>query len=114
MSLDALVAAIGRTSSDPVALKLAVLLSTWKDDKMSTEELEVTVERFIGNAWINNEVEHKKIYGLWSQFKDEAIHGIGGMTMNERLYIFSLLRRWDSSQSEEERKEIRAKVLANP
>ncbi|MBC3808857.1 hypothetical protein H8K52_16065 [Undibacterium seohonense] len=114
MDLDALVAAISRTSSDPVVLKLAVLLSNWKDDEKNTEELEVIVERFIGYTWIESEMEHKKIYGLWSQFRDKAIHGIGRMTMNERLYFFSLLNRWDSAQTEEERMAIYAKLLANP
>jgi hypothetical protein len=113
MDLDALVAVISRTSSDPVVLKLAVLLSTWKGDERNAEELEVTVERFIGNTWFDSKTEHKKIYGLWSQFRDEAIHGIGGMTMNERLYLFSLLHRWDIAQTEEERKAIYAKLLAN-
>lgn len=95
-------------------LKLAVLLSTWKDDETNAEELEITVERFIGNIWIDSEIEHKKIYGLWSQFRDEAIHGIGGMTINEMLYLFSLLHRWDSTQTEDGRKVVYAKLLANP
>lgn len=114
MDLDALVAAISRTSSNPVVLKLVVLLSTWKDDERNAEELEVTVERFIGNTWIDSEIEHKKVYGLWSHFRDEAIHGIEGKTMNERLYLFGLLHRWGSAQTEEERKTIYAKLLANP
>ncbi len=114
MDLDGLVTAIRQTSSDPVVLKLSALLSTWKDDKRDAKELESTVERFIGNTWIDNETEHEEIYRLWSQFRDDAIRGIGGMTMNERLYCFSLFPRWDSAHTEEERKAIYAKLLANP
>jgi phosphoribosylformylglycinamidine (FGAM) synthase PurS component len=109
-----LVSAIKQTSSDLVALKLAALLSSWKDDETDAQELETTVERFIGNTWIDSKTEHEKIYSLWSQFRDDAMHGIGGMTMNERLYCFSLFPRWDRAHTEEERKAIYAKLLANP
>jgi hypothetical protein len=114
MNLDELVSAIKQTSSDSVALKLATLLSSWKDDERDANELETTVERFIGNTWIDSKTEHEKIYSLWFQFRDDAMHGIGGMTMNERLYCFSLFPRWDSAHTEEERKAIYAKLLANP
>lgn len=114
MDLDALASAIRQTSSDPVALKLSDLLANWKDDKSTTTELERDVERYIGNTWIASTAEHEKIYSLWSQFRDDAIHGIRGMTMNERLYCFSLFPRWDNVHTEEERKAIYAKLLANP
>lgn len=114
MDLDALVTAIRQTSSDPVVLKLAALLSTWKDDERDAKELETTVERFIGNTWIGSEIEHENICSLWSRFRDDTMHGIGGMTINERLYCFSLFPRWDSAHTEEERKKIYAKLLANP
>ena len=114
MDLDELVNAIRQTSSDAVALKLAALLSSWKDDERNVKELETTVERLIGNTWIDSKTEHERIYGLWSQFRNDAMLGIGGLTMNERLYLFSLLSRWDSAHTEEERKAIYAKLLANP
>jgi hypothetical protein len=114
MDLDELVTAIRQTSSDAVALKLAALLLSWKDDVRDAKELETTVERFIGTTWIDSKTEHEKIYSLWSQFRDDAIHGIGGMTMNERLCLFSLFPRWDSAHTEEEQKAIYAKLLANP
>ncbi|MEO8298739.1 MAG: hypothetical protein ABI574_13130 [Burkholderiales bacterium] len=114
MDLDELITAIRQTSSDPVASKLAALLSIWKDDGSDTKELETTVERFIGNTWIDSKTEHKTIYSLWSQFRDEEIHGIGGMTMNERLYCFSLFPRWDSAHADNEKEAIYAKLLANP
>lgn len=114
MNLDELVSAIKQTSSDSVALRVATLLSSWKDDERDANELETTIEHFIGNTWIDSKTEHEKIYSLWSQFRDEAMHGIGGMTMNERLYRFSLFPRWGSAHTEGERKAIYAKLLANP
>jgi len=66
MTLDELVTAIRITSSDPVACQLADLLAGWKDDKADATELERTVERFFGNAWIASSAEHAQIYSLWS------------------------------------------------
>jgi hypothetical protein len=114
MDLDGLATAIRQTSSDPVALKLSELLSKWKDDESNVKELESAVERYIGNTWIISTTEHEKIYRLWSQFRDDAVHGIGGMTMNERLYCFSLFPRFDGATIDQERKAIYAKLLANP
>ena len=114
MDIDTLASAIRQTSSDAVALNLSDLLVGWKDDKLNAAELESVVERYIGNTWIGSTIEHEKIYRLWSQFRDSAIHGIGGMTMNERLYCFSLFSNLDNAHTEEARKEIYAKLLANP
>ena len=114
MTLDELATAIRKTSSDSVALQLADLLSGWIDDEADAAELARTVEQFVGNTWIASSTEHEKIYRLWSEFRDDAIQGIGGMTMNERLYCFSLFHRWDSSQTDEDRKIIYAKLLATP
>jgi hypothetical protein len=114
VDLDELATAMRHTSSDPVVLRLSDLLSAWKDDSSDAKALENIVERYIGNTWIADTVEHEKIYSLWSQFRDDAIHGIGGMTMNERPYCFSLFSRWDSTKTNEDRKTIYAKLLANP
>ena len=114
MDLDELSSAIRQSSSDSIALRLSALLLGWKTDASNAKELEDTVERFIGNTWIVNPEEHKKIYALWSRFRDGAIHKIGGMTMNERLYWFSLFPRWESATTNEERQAIYAKLLANP
>lgn len=93
MTLDELVTAMRQASNDPVALKLSDLLVDWKDDRSDVKELETAVERYIGNTWIASTAEHEKIYSFWSQFRDDAIHGISGMTMNERLHSFSLFLR---------------------
>lgn len=112
--LDELASSIKAASSDPVAVKLADLLSQWKDDDSNVEDLESWVERYIGNTWIASEEEHKSIYRLWSEFKSETVRCIHGMTMNERLFCFGLMSRFDAARTEQERKAIYAKLLANP
>jgi len=112
--LDELASSIKATSSDPVAIKLADLLSQWKDDDSNVEDLESWVERYIGNTWISSEEEHKQIYHLWSEFKSNAVKCVRGMTMNERLFCFGLMYRFDTARTEQERKAIYAKLLASP
>lgn len=114
MDLDELAAAITQASGDPAVTRLSGLLIAWKNDAANVKELVNTVERFIGNTWIASATEHAKVYGLWSEFRDDAIHGIGGMTMNERLYFFSLFARWDGAKDDLEREAIYAKLLATP
>lgn len=114
MILDELASSIKAASSDPVALTLADLLSQWKHDDSNVEDLESWVERYIGNTWLASEEEHKSIYCLWSEFKSETVRCIHGMTMNERLFCFGLMSRFDAARTEQERKAIYAKLLANP
>lgn len=114
MILDELAFSIKAASADPVAAKLADLLLQWKHDDSNVEELESWVEHYIGNTWIASEAEHKNIHGLWGKFKNETMRGIGGMTMNERLFCFGLMSRLDVARTERERLAIYAKLLANP
>jgi hypothetical protein len=112
--LDELAFSIKAASSDPVAVKLADLLSEWKHDDSNVEDLESWVESYFGNTWIASEEEHKNICRLWSEFKSETVRCIQGMTMNERLFCFGLMSRFDAARTEQERKAIYAKLLANP
>lgn len=114
MILDELASSIKSTSSDPVAVKVADLLSEWKQDDSNVEDLESWVERYLGNTWIASEEEHKRIHRLWSEFKKDVVQCIHGMTMNERLFCFGLTSRFDAARTEQERKAIYAKLLANP
>ncbi|WP_417070483.1 hypothetical protein [Niveibacterium terrae] len=114
MDLDDLATAITQASGDPAVTRLSGLLVAWKNDAANVKELENTVERFIGNTWIESAAEHAIVYGLWSKFRDDAIHGIGGMTVNERLCCFSLFARWDGAKDDREREAIYAKLLATP
>jgi hypothetical protein len=110
MTLGELIPALRKASSDPVVDQLAQFLEDWRSDTRTTENLQQSVERFIGNSWIASTQEHEAVYALWSAFRDECILGRVGMTMNERLYCFDLLEAWDSAPDEDSRAVIRRKV----
>jgi hypothetical protein len=110
MTLGELIPALRKASSDQVVAQLAQLIEDWRLDTGTTEDLRQSVERFIGNSWIDSTQEHEAVYALWSAFRDECILGRGGMTMNERLYCFDLLETWDSAPNEESRAAIQRKV----
>jgi len=97
MNLDQLATAIEVASPDQNGRGLADLLRSWKADSKTAKDLANAVERYIGNAWFASDELHNAIYSLWSKFRDEAIRGIGGMTMNERLYWFGLSGRFDGA-----------------
>ena len=113
MNLDELVNCFGTAFIDPVIRELGAVVVEWKADASTAEDLRERVERYISNTWIRSEQDHKQVYGLWSSFRDEVIGGIGGLTMNERLYWFGLFDRFDRSD-EEEKLIIYRKLHATP
>jgi hypothetical protein len=113
MNIDELAAAIEAASPNANGRELAVLLRNWKSTSETAERLSELVERYIGHTWFETEAVNDAVYSLWSNFRDEAIGGIDGMTMNERLYCFGLFERFDHA-SVNEREEIYAKLHAHP
>jgi len=114
MNLDELAQAIRSVSNEKLLTDLAQYIEAWKADDRDVNELETMVERLFGNTWLPSEEEHSKAYYLWNAFREDAIRGIGGMTMNERLYLFGLFKRFDASSSEEEKQVVYSKLLAKP
>ncbi len=114
MHLDDLVQQISAASRDPGARGLCDLFRDWKSDQRTVEELRESVERYIGNGWIQSTAEHEVVYALWAGFRDQAILAIAGMTMNERLSWFSLSAQFDACQSDHERSRLYDKLLAKP
>jgi len=106
VTLDELVIAVAGTSHDPVVQQLASLLALWKDDDTTVETLVERVKRFNGNSWIERTEDHEAVYGLWSSFVANEIQSIGGMTMNERLFVFGLVRQFDAASTESQRERI--------
>jgi hypothetical protein len=111
MNIDELANAIEEASPDRNGRGLAAVLRNWKADAVPAETLADIVERYIGHTWFDTDEIHATIYSLWSSFREEAIHGIGGMTMNERLYYFGLFERCEKA-SPAEREAIYAKLHA--
>ena len=114
MNLDELSQAIHAAPADPVADKLADLLLDWKIDDSDAEELRERVERYLGNTWVENDMEYGRIYDMWSAFRSQAIDGIKGLTMNERLYWFGLFQRFDAAQDQDAKRIVYHKLLAAP
>ena len=114
MNLDELSETISKVSSEKVVQDLSRFLVEWKDNEETAEELKDGIERYIGNTWIEKNEDHEKIYQMWSSFRDEAISGIGGMTMNERLYLFGLFERFDACANQEDTLLVYRKLHAKP
>jgi hypothetical protein len=114
MNLDELAQKIREVSDEKVVQGLADLLVAWKEDQRTAEQLRESVERYIGNSWIEKDADHSKVYQMWSLFRDQAILGIDGMTMNERLHWFGLVGRYDACRNQEAKVSIYRKLHANP
>ena len=114
MTIDELADKIRSISMQKEVQRLADLLIEWKSDQQTTEDLNYTIERYIGHSWFEKDEDHSKIYKLWSSFHDDEILGIGGMTMNERLYMFGLFDEYDACQNEESKLKIYKKLMARP
>lgn len=113
MNYDEYIKETDRFSHDEVVSRLRKHLVAWKDDDTNVIELADSVERFFGSSWIEDEETHNHLYRLWSSFTKEAIEGIDGMTMNERLYWFGLFERFDRLRSESDKKIIYGKLCAD-
>ena len=111
MNYDEYTKEIDKFSDDEVVARLRKHLVDWKQDDTNVIELADSIERLFGNSWIESEKTHTHLYRLWSKFKKEAIEGIGGMTMNERLYWFGLFERYESTETD--KKVIYAKLCAH-
>ncbi|MBU2863338.1 hypothetical protein KO489_05740 [Reinekea forsetii] len=112
MNYDEYIEEVREYSGDEVVARLVSHLNDWKADNTNAWELADSVERFFGNSWITSEETHSHLYKLWTGFKVQAISGIGGLTMNERLYWFGLFERFEST-CEAEQQVIYAKLCAN-
>ena len=114
VNLDDLIKEIRAISPEPPVQGAADVLLAWKASDATAEELRSTVERYLGNVWIEREQDHARIYAMWSAFSREAVDAIQGMTMNERLYWFGLFARFEASAGETSRLAVYKKLHASP
>ena len=113
MNLDDYIQEVEKISDDAVVSRLSRHLASWKNDDTNVVALDNSIESFFGKSWIKDYDTHSHLYKLWSGFKSEAILGIAGLTMNERLYLFGLFERVDSAESESGQKTVYAKLSAH-
>jgi hypothetical protein len=111
MNIDELIDSYSKSQASEVR-NLATLLRDWKTSDRDVVFLEDTVERYFGNTWIGSKGIFELEYRKWKDFRNEAIQNIGGMTMNERLYWFSLAGEFESLLSENEKDVIYRKLEA--
>ena len=112
MNLDELTKNIRKVSKEEIVKKLADNIQEWKKDERNAVELRDNVERFIGNTWIEKQTDFDKIYGMQTEFRNSAIDGIGGMTMNERLYWFGLFDLFENAKDDAEQAKYYQKLMA--
>ncbi|MES2070050.1 MAG: hypothetical protein V4488_06860 [Pseudomonadota bacterium] len=108
MNLDELVQSIP-DSENALREELACLIVEWKRSAEPIEKLDYLVDKWHGNVWFQKIDDSNAFYRNWCKFKKEAISGINGMTVNERLYVFGLLELWGES-NDEFRANLRNKV----
>jgi len=113
MNYDEIINEVQKYDDDLNVVKLLTTFKEWKINDATVVELQSTVERFFGHSWIDNEETHNHLYKVWMSFRVIAIEGIGGMTMNERLYWFGLFEQFDSCKLESKKQLIYSKLSAN-
>ena len=109
MNLDELV-----TSVPEAKLKVELLqwVAEWKKDSSDVNRLYELAAKWHGNTWFADSQAQNQFWANLQIFKQQAINGLGGMTVNERLYWFGLFDEWDSlSEAEQER--VRTKLHAS-
>lgn len=111
MTLDQLISNIKKIPSEKDAIRLADYLQHWKTNEMNTVELRSSFEKYLGNIWLEDNFNYLHIYSVWSEFRDFAIDGIGGMTMNERLYHFGLFEEYHKNINEKNKERFYNKLM---
>jgi len=109
MNLDELVDSIPESE---LKAQLLHWVEGWKVDDSDVEALSELIDKWHGSVWFSDQQAQNEFYERFQKFREEAIQGIGGMTVNERLYWFGLFEHWDGSE-DESRHRIRAKLRAD-
>jgi hypothetical protein len=79
---------------------LLAVVDAWVRSDALAVDLPPTCQRWLGHVWFASEEVHAEVDRLSTSLADE-VRGIPGMTMNERLWVFALMERWDVASAEE-------------
>jgi hypothetical protein len=71
-------------------------LDAWAADGATAEALLGDLNRILGNVWFSTPEIHTAVFDALDAFAKE-VHGIAGMTVNERLFTFGLFDAWDGA-----------------
>ena len=108
MNIDELVNSI---AEDEHRISLARWVDEWKKDDTDVHNLYRLIVKWHGNVWFQNQEKHDGFRSDLQAFKESAIDGLGGMTVNERLYWFGLFEAWDHADNQGQQR-IRRKLDA--
>jgi len=92
--------------------QLTQWVSEWKCDESDVLQLSDIISKWHDNVWFKNNSESNEFLNQFNAFKLSAIDGLGGLTLNERIYLFGLFEQWDCANETEQNK-IRHKLHAN-
>lgn len=113
MNLDSFIKELDAYEHEKEASIIKEHLENWKNDNTDVYQLSSAIEKLFGNVWFQEEQSHQYLYSKWTEFQRFAIKGIGGLTVNERLYVFSLFDRYESVGGKSERAVLYAKICAS-
>jgi hypothetical protein len=102
------------TCPTPEAACIDLLLSrvsAWREDDTTAEALIADLSRLVNELGFSRSGRARVALPV-AELHD-TIDAVGGMTMNERLFSFDLVERWDRA-CEAERAVLYSKVLARP
>jgi hypothetical protein len=85
-------------------------LDGWRYDESPPSELMHRLDRLFEMVAFSNDDHQSNVHTLLTAFRD-TVTGLGGMTMNERLWCFDLMDDWDAA-SDDGRVAIRRKLEA--
>jgi len=88
---------ITSVEQEDLRISLSESVSRWKNDQSDIYALYKTLKKWHGSVWFENDESHAEFHSFLEKFKKKSIDGIGGMTVNERLFHFGLLEEWDES-----------------
>lgn len=112
MNLDDFIIAIRKISKEDSVQKLIDNILEFKIDDRNAIEFKENIEQIFKESLVVNEEDFDNLYSEWTKFKNLAIDGIGGMTMNERLYSFALFEVYEDLTTDFEKNKYYNKLMA--
>jgi hypothetical protein len=116
MNLNELIASLKNLADrDEEVTGLIQYLEDWKKNNKTVAELNRCIGKYRSYVFPNKHEKNLwKIESMLYNFQNEVIANSGGMTMNERLYLFSLFERFDACKNDRGKNIIYEKLLSAP